>query len=85
MKIIILPLLRFIWALFLTIVYLSWAVPSSILIISCYTVWEFKLPDLSQLFKYKFGKYDYHVSPYSDEFEYKTFKSYLHYIWCIEK
>lgn len=81
MKYIIIPVSKFIWAIFLTIVC---SVPIAIFIIAIF-LWEFKFTaeDL------EFEAYLISISPYwsvsGDYTKITSFKSYYHYIWGIPK
>lgn len=100
MKYIFLPLLKFIWALLLSLLfvfsYIIWFLISALLFIIL-IIWQFKIPNWykrwhKELFSYKRSSsrfdndYDLHISPYYKNINDETihFKSYYHYIWNIK-
>lgn len=94
MKIILLPLFKFIWACILSILPLSIIRVLLLPVISIlFIIWNFKLPGKKQIaewFEYKLIWHHCHVSPYfkkndnGEWFKNYTFKSWFHYVWNIK-
>lgn len=94
MKYILLPILKFIWALFLSILmlfpYITWLTIALLLLIIVF-IWQFNIPEwykkwLADLFVFEFrDNYTLNISPYFEPvYAFHKFKTYYHYIWNIK-